>query len=46
MIERAGGGQAIGLSIGVIVGCVTILILIVSGRLVIGSALAFWAVPG
>jgi len=44
MIERADGGQAIGLSIGVIVGCVTILI--VSGRLVIGSALAFGAVPG
>ncbi len=37
MIERAGGGQAIGLSIGVIVGCATILILIFSGRLVIAE---------
>ena len=37
MIERAGGGQAIGLSIGVIVGCATILMLIFSGRLVIAE---------
>ncbi len=33
MIARAGGGQAVGLSIGIIMGCVTILILILSGRL-------------
>jgi len=43
MIERAGGRQAIGLSIGVIVGCGTILLLIFSGRLVIGPARAVGA---
>ena len=46
MIQRAGGGQVLGLSIGIIVGCGTILILIFSGRLVIGPARAVTAVPG
>jgi len=45
MNERAGGGQAIGLSIGIIVGCVTIFILIVSGRLLIAPSLSFGVVP-
>jgi len=45
MIERAGGGQAIGLSIGVIVGCVTILVLIFSGRLIIGPVYTAGALP-
>jgi len=45
MIERAGGGQAVGLSIGIIVGCVTIFILIVSGRLIVASSQAFGVVP-
>lgn len=45
MTERAGGRQTIGLSVGVIVGCVTILMLIFSGRLVIGPACAVGALP-
>jgi hypothetical protein len=45
MIERAGGGQAVGLSIGIVVGCVTIFILIVSGKLMITSSPAFGVVP-
>ncbi len=45
MIERASGGQAVGLSIGIIVGCVTIFILIVSGGLMVAPSLAFGVVP-
>ncbi len=44
MIQRVGGAHALGLSIGVIVGCVTILILIFSGRLIIGPAFAVGAI--
>jgi len=44
MIQRVGGAHALGLSIGVIVGCVTILILIFSGRLIIGPAFAVDAI--